>query len=37
MIMEAVRTSETSVYSNDTTLRYITEGSSIQGIWGFMQ
>jgi hypothetical protein len=29
-LMEAVRTSETSVYSNETTRRYIPEGSSLQ-------
>jgi hypothetical protein len=28
-MMEAVRTSETSVYSNETTLRYIPEGSQL--------
>jgi hypothetical protein len=28
-MMEAVRTSETSVYSNETTWRYIPEGSHI--------
>jgi hypothetical protein len=28
-MMEAVRTSETSVYSNDTTRRYIPEGSRL--------
>jgi hypothetical protein len=28
--MEAVRTSETSVYSNETTLCYIPEGSNLQ-------
>jgi hypothetical protein len=27
--MEAVRTSETSVYSNEITLRYIPEGSHL--------
>jgi hypothetical protein len=30
--MEAVRTSETSVYFNKTTWRYITEGYHFQGI-----
>jgi hypothetical protein len=28
-MMEAVRTSETSVYSNETTRRYIPEGSNL--------
>jgi hypothetical protein len=28
--MEAVRTSETSVYSNETTQRYISDGSNLQ-------
>jgi hypothetical protein len=28
--MEAVRISETSVYSNETTRRYIPEGASLQ-------
>jgi len=28
-MMEAVRTSETSVYSNETTRRYIPEGSHL--------
>jgi hypothetical protein len=28
--MEAVHTSETSVYSNDTKMRYIPEGSNLQ-------
>jgi hypothetical protein len=28
-MMEAVRTSETSVYSNETTRHYITEGSNL--------
>jgi predicted secreted protein len=30
LMMEAVRTSETSVYSNETTARYIPEGSNLQ-------
>jgi hypothetical protein len=30
LMMEAVRTSETSVYSNETTRRYIPEGSNLQ-------
>jgi hypothetical protein len=29
-MMEAVRTSETSVYFNETTWRYIPEGSNLQ-------
>jgi hypothetical protein len=29
LMTELVRTSETSVYSNETTLRYIPEGSNI--------
>jgi hypothetical protein len=29
LMMEAVNTSETSVYSNDTTRRYIPEGSDL--------
>jgi hypothetical protein len=29
LMMEAVRTSETSVYSNKTTRRYIPEGSNL--------
>jgi hypothetical protein len=29
-VMEAVRTSETSVYSNETTRRYIPEGSKLR-------
>jgi hypothetical protein len=29
MMMEAVRTSETSVYSNETTWRYIPEGCNL--------
>jgi hypothetical protein len=29
LIMEAVRASETSVYSNETTRRYIPEGSNL--------
>jgi hypothetical protein len=28
-MMDVVRTSETSVYSNETTERYITEGSNL--------
>jgi hypothetical protein len=28
-MMEAVRTSETSIYSNETTRRYIPEGSTL--------
>jgi hypothetical protein len=28
LVMEAVRTSETSVYSNENTSRYIPEGSN---------
>jgi hypothetical protein len=34
-MMEAVRTSETSVYSNDTTRRYMPEDSNIQEICHF--
>jgi hypothetical protein len=30
LMMELVRTSETSVYSNETTLRYIPEGCNLQ-------
>jgi hypothetical protein len=30
LMLEAVHTSETSVYSNKTTLRYIPEGSPLQ-------
>jgi hypothetical protein len=30
LMMEAVRTSEMSVYSNETTWRYIPEGSNIR-------
>jgi hypothetical protein len=29
LIMEVVRTSETSVYSNETTRRYIPEGANL--------
>jgi hypothetical protein len=29
LMMEAVRTSETSVYSNETARRYIPEGSNL--------
>jgi hypothetical protein len=29
LMIEAVRTSETSVYSNETMLRYIPEGSNL--------
>jgi hypothetical protein len=29
LMMEAVRTSETSVYSNETTRRYVPEGSHL--------
>jgi hypothetical protein len=29
LIMEAVRISESSVYSNETTRRYMTQGSSL--------
>jgi hypothetical protein len=32
MLMEAVRTSETSVYSNETARRYIPESSHLQEI-----
>jgi hypothetical protein len=30
LMMEAVRTSETPVYSNETTLRYIPQGYNLQ-------
>jgi len=29
LMMEAVRTSDTSVYNNDTTRRYMSEGSNL--------
>jgi hypothetical protein len=33
MLMEAVHPSETSVYSNKTTWRYIPEGSNLHTHW----
>jgi len=40
VVMEAVRTSETSVYSNETTRRYIPEGSNLRSrylfIWSYL-
>jgi hypothetical protein len=35
-VMEAVRASETSVYSNETTRRYIPEGFNLQHITMFV-
>jgi hypothetical protein len=36
LMVEAVRTSETSVYSNETMLRYIPEGSNLLYFWIFL-
>jgi hypothetical protein len=37
VVMEAVRTPETSIYFNETTRRYVPEGSDIQNTYNLFR